>query len=97
MTATPANQGIRKAAIFVASLDREAADLVLDQMKADQAQAVRQAIMDLDAFDPQEQRTIIAEFRHCCEPGGGGQTSRASDAPEAHRHASRGEIGRAHV
>lgn len=68
MVATPANQGIRKAAIFVASLDRAAADLVLDQMQAEQAQAVRQAIMDLDALDPREQGTIIAEFRRVRSP-----------------------------
>ncbi len=63
MTAKPANQGIRKTAIFVASLDRAAADLVLDQMQAELAQAVRQAIMDLGSIDTEEQRAIVAEFR----------------------------------
>lgn len=63
MTPKPADQGIRKAAIFVASLDRKSADLVLDQMQAETAQIVREAIMDLDPIDPKEQRAIVAEFR----------------------------------
>lgn len=63
MTAKLDNQGIRKAAIFVASLDRKSADLVLDQMQAETAQIVRQAIMDLDSIDPKERHAIVAEFR----------------------------------
>lgn len=67
MIATTADQGIRKVAILVTSLDQASADLVLDQMDAEQARRVRQAIMDLDAIDPDEQREIVAEFRRCCE------------------------------
>ncbi len=63
MTPSPDPQGIRKAAIFVASLDRKAADLLLDQMQEPLAQAVRQAILELDAIDPEEQQAIVAEFR----------------------------------
>jgi flagellar motor switch protein FliG len=63
MIAQPANQGIRKAAILVASLDRATADLVLDQMQSECAQTVRQMIMDLGPIDPREQREIVAEFR----------------------------------
>lgn len=68
MTTPPDPKGIRKAAIFVASLDRKAADLVLDQMPEDVAQAVRQAILDLDSIDPEEQRAIVADFRRRRSP-----------------------------
>lgn len=54
--------GIRKAAILVASLDRPAADRVLEQMDPQQALLVRQAMVDLGEIDPQEQRRIIDEF-----------------------------------
>ncbi len=67
MIATTPDQGIRKVAILVTSLDQATADLVLEQMEAEQARRVRQAIMDLDAIDPDEQRAIVAEFRRCCE------------------------------
>jgi len=68
MIAKPAGQGIRKAAILVTSLDQATADLVLDQMDAEQARQVREAIMDLGPIDPQEQREIVVEFRRCRAP-----------------------------
>src|SRR5271157_4966458 len=55
--------GIRKAAVFVSSLERSAADLVLEQMAPPQARAVRQAMVDLGAIDAEEQRRVIEEFR----------------------------------
>jgi flagellar motor switch protein FliG len=55
--------GLRKAAILVISLDRAAADLLLEQMNPKQAQAVRQAVMDLGPVDPKEKREILAEFQ----------------------------------
>lgn len=55
-------QGIRKAAILVASLDQTSADRLLDQMDSRQAQRVRQAVMELDDIDPAEQRQILEEF-----------------------------------
>jgi flagellar motor switch protein FliG len=54
--------GIRKAAILVASLDQRAADRMLDQMDSRQAQRVRQAVMELAEVDPAEQRQIVEEF-----------------------------------
>ncbi len=63
MTQPPDPQGIRKAAIFVASLDRKTADLILDQMPDDVAEAVRRAILDLGAIDPDEQRQVVSDFR----------------------------------
>jgi flagellar motor switch protein FliG len=66
--------GIRKAAILVASLDREAGDLVLDRMAADEAHRVRQTILDLGPLDAEEQRRVVDEFR-----GGGSAVRTASE------------------
>lgn len=54
--------GLRKVAIVVSCLDRESADLVLEQMPAEDAERVRHAIFELDAVDPKEQRRVIDEF-----------------------------------
>jgi flagellar motor switch protein FliG len=58
----PTNDGLRKAAILVASLDQRAADAVLDQLTPDQAQRVRRLVVDLDDVDPKEQERVIEEF-----------------------------------
>ncbi|MFH1265562.1 MAG: FliG C-terminal domain-containing protein [Planctomycetota bacterium] len=54
--------GIRKAAILVACLDRSAADRVLDEMDPEQAQRVRRMTVELDDVNPEEERQIIDEF-----------------------------------
>jgi len=56
------SSGIRKAAILVASLDRQTADCVLDRMDPAQAARVRRAILDLDPIDPAERRRVVDEF-----------------------------------
>lgn len=61
-------QGVRKAAIFVASLDQTAADRVLDQMPAEMARLVRDVLVELDKIDPAEQEEVIAEFRRPQKP-----------------------------
>lgn len=58
----PSINGIRKAAILVACLDRSAADRVLDEMAPEQAQRIRRMAVELDDVDPKEQRQIIDEF-----------------------------------
>ncbi len=58
----PEPDGIRKAAILVASLSRRAADRLLDQMDPQQAQRIRRTVFDLGPIDPQEQRRIVDEF-----------------------------------
>jgi flagellar motor switch protein FliG len=57
------DSGIRKAAIFVASLDQSAADLLLDQLPPDCAERVRQAAITIDRIDVEERRRVIDEFR----------------------------------
>ena len=59
----PKTNGIRKAAVFASRLNRSAADLVLEQMMPQQAQAVRQAMVDLGEVASEEQNRILEEFR----------------------------------
>ena len=68
-------EGLRKAAIFVASLDRHAADLVLEQMDPQMAQIIRQLMVAIDQIDPAEQRRVFDEFRR------GGQPAVEAPAP----------------
>jgi flagellar motor switch protein FliG len=55
---------LRKAAILVSSLDRATADKLLDQMSAEQASLVRQAMVELPEIDASEQNRVIDEFFH---------------------------------
>ena len=43
--------GLRKVAIVVSCLDRESADLLLEKMPAEDADRVRQAILELEPVD----------------------------------------------
>ncbi len=54
--------GIRKAAVLALSLDRASADALLEQLSPEQAQSVRQVMVDLDQIDPHEQRRVVDEF-----------------------------------
>ena len=56
------SEGLRKAAILVASLDTAAADAVLDQLTPDEARQVREIVVEMDDIDPGEQRRVIDEF-----------------------------------
>ena len=56
------NEGIRKAAILANSLELAAADALLEQMTDDQAQLVRQAMVELGEVDPDEERRVVDEF-----------------------------------
>ena len=58
----PPDQGIRKAAILVASLDRATADAMLDVLGPEQAALVRQTMVALGKIDSREQRRVIEEF-----------------------------------
>ena len=53
---------IRKAAILISSLDTREADALLEQMGAEQAGRVRNAIMNLGEITPAEQKRVIADF-----------------------------------
>ena len=56
------HDSLRKAAILITALDAQSADQLLDQMPATHAAKVREAIFQLDHIDPEEQRSILAEF-----------------------------------
>jgi flagellar motor switch protein FliG len=58
----PEDQGIRKAAILVASLDRAATEAMLQVLGPEQARRVRQTVIGLGRIDPREQRKVIEEF-----------------------------------
>ncbi|QDU94587.1 FliG C-terminal domain-containing protein [Lignipirellula cremea] len=53
---------LRKAAIFVSTLDSRSADALLDQMGEERASLIRAAVLDLDRIDPDEQQRIVGEF-----------------------------------
>ncbi len=56
------NEGLRKAAILVASLDTAAADAVLDQLTPEQARQVREIVVEMDDVDQGERQRVIDEF-----------------------------------
>ncbi|MBN2293171.1 MAG: hypothetical protein JXM70_12140 [Pirellulales bacterium] len=56
------DDGMRKAAILVSALDRDTVDALLDQMGPAQASIVRQAVIELDDIDADEQQQVIEEF-----------------------------------
>ncbi len=53
---------MRKAAVLVASLDRDVADALLEQMEDSQAEAIRNAIMGISDIGPQEELAAIRDF-----------------------------------
>ncbi len=55
-------EGIRKAAILVAALDRQSADALLEKIDAARAQLVRRSVLQLGEIDPDEERNVIDEF-----------------------------------
>lgn len=60
---TIANTHFRKAAVLIRSLDGDTAALMLSQLSAEEAAAIRRAMRELGAIDPEEQADIAAEFR----------------------------------
>jgi flagellar motor switch protein FliG len=53
---------LRRAAVLIASLDRDLADRLLDQMDAQQAAAVRSAVLMLTRVEPGEELAVIRDF-----------------------------------
>ncbi len=53
---------LRKAAVLVASLDRDTADALLDQMPSEQAAQIRQMIIGIDTVSASEAHTAIEDF-----------------------------------
>ncbi len=76
------NDGLRKAAILVASLDTAAADAVLDQLTPDQARQVRAIVVDMEDIDQGEQRRVIDEFFQRPRIDGVGPKAQAADGVE---------------
>ncbi len=57
------NANIRKAAIFLRSLDSETSALMLGQLSTEEAASIRAAIRELGSLDPEEQADVAAEFK----------------------------------
>ncbi len=55
---------IRQAAILMASVDSQTARQLLQQMPPATAKAVRKAMVDLGRIDAEEQKAVLAAFRH---------------------------------
>ena len=53
---------LRKAAILIASLDRESADAMISKLSPRQAAAVRRAVVELNEIDPDEQGDVMTQF-----------------------------------
>ncbi len=73
---TMRDPGIRKAAVFVAGLDRAAAESLLGQLPPKQASLIRQAASEVERIDAAERERIVDEFRRieslvpsACAPG----------------------------
>jgi flagellar motor switch protein FliG len=85
------NHGLRKAAILVASLDTRAADALLDQFSPDEAQQVRDLLMEMGEVDRHEQQRVIDEFFRVGPPAPVRDPSGIElDGPLARRLAERG-------
>lgn len=79
---------LRKAAILIASLDSHSADALLDQFTPEQAQLVRNAIMEMDEIDEAEQQAIFSEFfgRDTKSPSDTASTTDSVELSESLRH-----------
>src|SRR5687767_14003645 len=86
---------LRKAAVFIRSLDAETATTLLSQLSASEARALRSAIRSVGELDPEEQADVIAEFRsakplatEAASEGVELELSSAETHSSAHNHAS---------
>ncbi|WP_442484908.1 FliG C-terminal domain-containing protein [Aeoliella sp. SH292] len=60
---TEVSNSLRKAAVLLRSLDADSATVLLSQLSADEARAVRQAMRELGEVDPLEQEELRDELR----------------------------------
>ncbi|MBA4019633.1 MAG: hypothetical protein C0483_20910 [Pirellula sp.] len=59
------SENLRKAALFVAALDAETADSLLDRLQPTQAGLLRRVLVELDDVENDLQRAAVAEFVGC--------------------------------
>jgi len=59
---TKQSDALTKAAILVASLDADSADALLEHLEPEIAARIRNAVMQLDEIQPDQQQHIIQEF-----------------------------------
>ena len=58
----PSDDGIRKTAILIESLDQPTAEVLFGQLSLELAAQVRAALLELGAVDPHEREQVLAEF-----------------------------------
>ena len=58
----PADDGIRKTAILIESLDQPTAEVLFGQLSLELAAHVRAALLELGEVDPREREQVLAEF-----------------------------------
>lgn len=58
----PADDGIRKTAILIESLDQPTAEVLFGQLSLELAAQVRAALLELGDVDPHEREQVLAEF-----------------------------------
>ncbi|NOY29167.1 MAG: hypothetical protein GXP28_03015 [Planctomycetes bacterium] len=74
-------QRLREAAILVASLDDQLAERLVTSMPTADAEAVRMALKQLGAIDPDERDEIVARFRQSAETKNTGAQSTSIQHP----------------
>ena len=57
-----ADDGIRKTAILIESLDQPTAEVLFGQLSLELAAQVRAALLELGEVDPREREQVLAEF-----------------------------------
>jgi flagellar motor switch protein FliG len=57
------DSNLRKAAVFIRSLDSDTAAVMLGQLSSEEAATIRAAIREIGALDPEEQADVAAEFQ----------------------------------
>ena len=84
--AEPCMSDLRKAAILLASLDRDTADRLLDQMPRERAEVLRNTILGLREVERDEEQATIRKFLL------DGEVSR-SESSAADRWSGRDDLG----
>ena len=62
---TTHDQGLRKAAILIDTLDQASADTLLERLTDDSADRIRRKLLGLESVEPAERRSILDELGGC--------------------------------
>jgi flagellar motor switch protein FliG len=82
----PDREALRRAAIIVATLDRQSADAMLDRMSPEKAEAIRRTILSLHDVDDREEEGVLREFLSTDRLEGGDPRGATAPWAEADNH-----------